>query len=42
MTALPHPDPRPAGELEQLARLWNPPRGLRFITVINNNYIGVF
>ncbi|HUF79758.1 MAG TPA: hypothetical protein VMN03_01385, partial [Burkholderiales bacterium] len=33
--------PRPPGELEQLKRLWDPPRGLRFITVINNNYIGV-
>jgi cytochrome c oxidase subunit I+III len=39
--ALPNPLPRPAGELEALERLWNPPRGLRFITVINNNYIGV-
>jgi cytochrome c oxidase subunit I+III len=39
--SLPNPLPRPAGELEQLKRLWNPPRGLRFITVINNNYVGV-
>jgi cytochrome c oxidase subunit I+III len=38
---LPSTLPRPPGELEELKRLWNPPRGLRFITVINNNYIGV-
>ena len=42
MSALPNPVPRPAAELEELRRLWNPPRGLRFLTVINNNYIGVF
>jgi cytochrome c oxidase subunit I+III len=41
MSDLPNALPRPAGELEELKRLWNPPRGLRFITVINNNYIGV-
>jgi cytochrome c oxidase subunit I+III len=39
---VPNDTPRPAGELEELKRLWNPPRGLRFITVINNNYVGVF
>jgi cytochrome c oxidase subunit I+III len=38
---LPSSLPRPPGELEELKRLWNPPRGLRFITVINNNYVGV-
>jgi len=42
MSALPSPLPRPEGELEELKRLWNPPRGLRFLTVINNNYVGVF
>jgi cytochrome c oxidase subunit I+III len=42
MKALPNPAPRPEGELATLKRLWQPPRGLRFITVINNNYIGVF
>jgi cytochrome c oxidase subunit I+III len=41
MSTLPNALPRPPGELEELKRLWNPPRGLRFITVINNNYIGV-
>jgi cytochrome c oxidase subunit I+III len=38
---LPSPLPRPPGEIEELRRLWNPPRGLRFITVVNNNYVGV-
>jgi cytochrome c oxidase subunit I+III len=38
---LPNPGPRPKGELDTLRRIWNPPRGLRFLTVINNNYIGV-
>ncbi len=41
MTTLPNPGPRPEGEVEELRRLWSPPRGLRFITVINNNYIGI-
>ena len=39
--ALPNPAPRPPQELETLKRLWQPPRGLRSISVINNNYIGV-
>jgi cytochrome c oxidase subunit I+III len=38
---LPSALPRPPGELAELKRLWNPPRGLRFLTVINNNYVGV-
>jgi cytochrome c oxidase subunit I+III len=38
---LPNETPRPPEELAELKRLWSPPRGLRFITVINNNYIGV-
>ncbi len=37
----PSETPRPPEELAELKRLWDPPRGLRFITVINNNYIGV-
>src|SRR5918999_58903 len=40
--SLPSSLPRPAGELEELRRIWQPPRGLKFITVINNTYIGVF
>lgn len=42
MTMLPNPGPRPAAELAELKRLWRAPRGLRFLTVINNSYIGVF
>ena len=38
---LPNPLPRPPGELDELRRVWEVPRGLRFLTVINNNYIGV-
>ena len=34
--------PRPEGELEQLKKIWQPPSGLRFITVVNNTYVGVF
>ena len=40
--SFPNDIPRPQEELEQLKKIWNPPRGLRFLTVINNNYIGVF
>ena len=40
--SLPNPGPRPEGEVDLLRRIWNPPRGLSFITVINNNYVGVF
>ncbi len=38
---LPNPLPRPAGELEELRRVWSRPRGLRALTVINNNYVGI-
>src|SRR5919112_1208425 len=40
--SLPNPRPPPPGELDELPRIWHPPRGLKFITVINNTYIGVF
>jgi cytochrome c oxidase subunit I+III len=40
-TGLPNPGPRPAGELDELRRIWAPPRGIKFVTVINNNYVGV-
>jgi cytochrome c oxidase subunit I+III len=40
--SLPNPLPRPPGELEALRRIWQPPRGLKRLTVINNTYIGVF
>jgi cytochrome c oxidase subunit I+III len=38
---LPNPLPRPAGELEDLRRIWARPKGWRAPTVINNNYIGI-
>ena len=38
---LPNPLPRPAGELEALERAWALPRGLRFLTVVNNTSIGL-
>ncbi|WP_137179731.1 cbb3-type cytochrome c oxidase subunit I [Roseomonas sp. AR75] len=37
---LPNDLPRPAGELEELERVWRRPRGWRFVTVVNNNWIG--
>jgi cytochrome c oxidase subunit I+III len=38
---LPNPLPRPEGELGRLEKVWERPRGLRFLTVVNNNWIGV-
>ncbi|HYE48023.1 MAG TPA: cbb3-type cytochrome c oxidase subunit I [Azospirillaceae bacterium] len=38
----PNPVPRPPEELETLERVWRPPGGLRFLTVVNNTYIGLF
>ncbi|WP_432378340.1 cytochrome c oxidase subunit I [Duganella sp. P38] len=32
--------PRPEGELEDLERVWRTPRGLRFLTTVNNATIG--
>jgi cytochrome c oxidase subunit I+III len=32
--------PRPDGELEELERVWRTPRGLRFLTTVNNATIG--
>jgi len=39
---LPNALPRPPGELRQLEKVWEVPRGIRFLKVVNNNYIGVF
>lgn len=39
---LPNPVPRPEGELEELRRIWEPPRGWRFITAVNNTQIGIY
>ena len=38
---LPNPEPRPEGELDALKRIWKPPSGWRFVTVVNNTYIGL-
>jgi cytochrome c oxidase subunit I+III len=29
-------------ELKELEAIWQPPSGLRFLTVVNNNYVGLF
>jgi cytochrome c oxidase subunit I+III len=34
--------PRPAGELEKLEKVWEPPRGFRMFSAVNNNYVGVY
>jgi cytochrome c oxidase subunit I+III len=39
---LPNPLPRPAAELEALQAVWQRPRGIRLLTVVNNTYIGMF
>ena len=39
---LPNPTPRPEGELEALEKAWQPPRGFRLLTAVNNSYIGLY
>ena len=39
---LPNSLPRPAGELEALEKAWEPPRGLRRFTAVNNTQIGLY
>ncbi|MDQ2081120.1 cytochrome c oxidase subunit I [Xanthobacteraceae bacterium Astr-EGSB] len=39
---LPNEAPRPDDEFAQLKRIWDPPRGIHFITVVNNTYVGLF
>jgi cytochrome c oxidase subunit I+III len=39
---LPNPLPRPEGELDALKRAWERPRGLSFITAVNNTYVGLW
>ena len=34
--------PRPDGELEALRKVWEPPRGWRVITAVNNTTIGLW
>jgi len=38
----PTPEPRPPAELEELKQVWRAPRGWALLTVVNNNYIGLF
>ena len=39
----PTTEPRPEGELEELERVWQKPKGwVGWFTVVNNNYIGVY
>jgi cytochrome c oxidase subunit I+III len=38
---LPNDLPRPEGEREELERIWQRPRGLAFLTVVNNQWVGV-
>ena len=38
----PNPLPRPDGELEELERIWKPPRGIGLLGAVNNTYIGLY
>ncbi|MBB5984906.1 cbb3-type cytochrome c oxidase subunit I [Sphingobium lignivorans] len=38
----PTQEPRPPEEEETLRRIWCKPRGLEYLTVVNNNYVGVY
>ena len=38
----PLPGDRPPQELQELERVWAAPRGWALLTVVNNNYIGIF
>jgi len=42
MKAYPNPTPRPSAELNELERVWEPPRGWRIFSAVNNTYIGLF
>ncbi len=39
---LPNPLPRPPDELARLQQVWQPPRGWRLLSAVNNTYIGMF
>lgn len=41
MNTLPVPVRREDPELMRLQRIWAPPRGFRFLKVVNNNYVGI-
>ena len=38
----PTTEPRPAGELEELEKVWAAPTGWARLTIVNNNYVGVW
>ncbi|MBY8823506.1 cbb3-type cytochrome c oxidase subunit I [Sphingomonas colocasiae] len=38
----PTKEARPNGEVEELERIWCAPRGWQYLTVVNNNYVGVY
>jgi cytochrome c oxidase subunit I+III len=38
----PNPLPRPQGEFEALKRAWKAPRGISFVTAVNNTYVGLW
>lgn len=40
--ALPNPLPRPPDELERLEKVWEPPKGWRLLSAVNNTWIGLF
>ncbi len=33
-------EPRPKGEVDELNRIWDAPRGWKLLTAVNNNYVG--
>ena len=39
---LPNPLPRPADELERLEEVWEPPKGWKILSAVNNTWIGLF
>ncbi|MDZ4689888.1 cbb3-type cytochrome c oxidase subunit I [Terricaulis sp.] len=34
--------PRPESEFDELQRIWCKPKGLEYLTVVNNNYVGLY
>nr|WP_210340305.1 cbb3-type cytochrome c oxidase subunit I [Microvirga splendida] len=39
---MPNPAPRPEAELDELKRAWDQPKGIHFLSAVNNNYVGVW
>ena len=38
----PTAEARPQSEVDELERIWAPPRGWRMLTIVNNNYVGLW